>query len=149
MSTNGNGAGPKHDWDRLRLEYVQGRDSSTGLERPTLEQLGKEHQIPAATLRSRAHREDWSGQRSDFHTSLIHKTREVTLEQLAEKASQLDVQAFSVARGMFIMAAKQLNQALAGEAAPLTLVDQEKLLKICDLAHRMGRRALGVGDTSD
>lgn len=117
------------------------------MEWPTLEQLAKEHDVPAPTVRSRAHRENWSGQRSDFHTSLIHKTREMTLEQLAEKASQLDIQAFSVARGLFIMAARRLNQSLEGES--LGLADQERLLKMCDLAHRMGRRALGVGDTSD
>jgi hypothetical protein len=152
MTTNGHGHGAstqKYDWDRLRQEYVQGRDSASGLERPTLEQLAKEHDIPAATLRSRAHREDWSELRSNFHTSLIHKMGEKTLEQLADKASQLDVQAFSVARATFIMAAKRLNQALAGEGGALSLPDQEKLLRMCDLAHRMGRRALGVGDTSE
>ncbi len=148
MSTNGHGA-KAHDWDGLRLAYVQGRENGNGLEWPTLEHLAKEHDVPAPTIRSRAHRENWSAQRSDFHTSLIQKTREMTLEQLAEKASQLDLQAFSVARGAFIMAAKRLNQSLAGEGTPLSLADQERLLKMCDLAHRMGRRALGTGDTSE
>ena len=71
------------------------------------------------------------------------------LEQLADKASQLDLQAFSVARAMFIVAAKRLNQSMTGEGDTLSLTDQERLLKMCDLAHRMGRRALGVGDRSD
>jgi hypothetical protein len=147
MSTNGNGMGPKHDWDGLRLAYVQGRDTSGGLERPTLEQLAKEHHIPAATLRSRAHRENWSGQRSDFHTSLIHKTREMTLEQLAEKASQLDVQAFSVARAAIALLGKEFIEGM--QAGSLSLADRERLLRMCDTAHRMARRALWLGDTSE
>ncbi len=50
---------------------------------------------------------------------------------------------------MFIVAAKRLNQSIAGEGGALSLNEQEKLLKMCDLAHRMGRRALGTGDTSE
>jgi transposase-like protein len=152
MTTNGHGHGAstqKYDWDRLRQEYVQGREDGNGLERPTLEQLAREHDIPPGTLRNRAHRDGWAEERSIFVTKLLQKTGEKTLEQLAEKASQLDVQAFSVARATFIMAAKRLNQALAGEGDALSLADQERLLKMCDLAHRMGRRALGVGDTSE
>jgi hypothetical protein len=58
-------------------------------------------------------------------------------------ASQLDVQAFSGGRATFIMAAERLNQALAGEGGAVSLADQEKLLRMCDLAQRMGRRSLG------
>ena len=149
MTTNG--TTPKqYDWDQIHLEYVQGRQDGDGLlERPTLEALAKQHGIPPGTVRNRAHREGWAEERNVFVTSLLHKTREKTLEQLAEKASQLDLQAFSVARGMFIMAAKTLNQSMAGESGALSLTEQERLLKMCDLAHRMGRRALGTGDTSD
>jgi hypothetical protein len=134
----------KYDWEHIRIEYVQGRDTERGLEWPTLEGLAKEHGVPAPTMRSRAHREKWQNQRHDFHTAVTQKTREKTLEQLAEKAAQLDVQAFSVARAMFIGAARKLNQSLEGNE--LSINEQERLLKICDLAHRMGRRALGIGD---
>jgi hypothetical protein len=148
MTTNG--AGPKYDWDQLRLEYVQGREDGDGLlERPTLEALAKQHGIPPGTVRNRAHREGWTEERHVFVTFLLQKTRERTLEQLAEKASQLDLQAFSVARAMFIVAAKTINQSMAGEGGTFSLADQERLLRICDLAHRMGRRALWVGDTSE
>jgi hypothetical protein len=139
-----NGNSPKPDWNLVRLDYVQGRDTEQGLEWPTLEGLAKEYGIPAPTVRSRAHREKWQTQRSDFHTAFIKRTREKALEQLADKASQLDVQAFSVARAMFIGAARKLNQSLEGKE--LSVNEQERLLKMCDLAHRMGRRALGIGD---
>jgi hypothetical protein len=144
--TNGHTSGhvAKPNWDLIRLDYVQGRETEHGLEWPTLEGLAKEHGIPAPTMRSRAHREKWQNQRHDFHTAITQKTREKTLEQLAEKAAQLDVQAFGVARAMFIGAARRLNQSLEGKE--LSVNEQERLLKMCDLAHRMGRRALGVGD---
>ena len=149
MTTNGTEP-KKYDWDQIHQEYVQGRENGDGLlERPTLEALAKQHSIPPGTVRNRAHREGWAEERHVFVTSLLQKTRERTLEQLAEKASQLDLQAFSVARATFIMAAKRLNQALAGEGDALGLADQERLLKICDMAHKMGRRALGTGDTSE
>jgi uncharacterized protein YjcR len=135
----------KYDWEHIRIEYVQGRQTGDGLlERPTLEALAKEYGIPPGTVRNRAHREGWVEERHVFVTKLLQKTREKTLEQLAEKAAQLDVQAFSVARAMFIGAARKLNQSLEGKE--LSVNEQERLLKICDLAHRMGRRALGVGD---
>ena len=137
----------KYDWERVRVEYIQGHENGGGLERPTLEQLAQEYSIPAATIRSRAHRENWAGERNDFHTSLIHKTREKTLEQLAEKAAQLDLQAFSVARAMFAVAAKKLGQDMDGDT--LSLSDRERLLRICDTAHKLGRRALGTGGTSE
>ena len=141
MTTNGT-ALKKYDWDQIHLEYVQGWQNGDGLlERPTLEALAHQHDIPPGTMRNRAHREGWAEERHVFVTNLLQKTRERTLEQLAEKASQLDVQAFSVARAMFIMAARKLNQAIEGDS--LSLADQERLLRICDTAHRMGRRALG------
>jgi hypothetical protein len=140
-----NGHTPKPDWDQIRLDYVQGRETEQGLEWPTLEGLAKEHGVAAPTVRSRAHREKWQNQRHDFHTAVTQRIREKALEQIAEKAAQLDVQAFSVARVMFIGAARQLNENIEGKRK-LTVNEQEKLLKICDLAHKMGRRALGVGD---
>ena len=140
-----NGHVPKPDWDLVRLDYVQGRDTDQGLEWPTLEGLAKEYGIPAATVRSRAHREKWLDQRHDFHTALTQRIREKALEQIAEKAAQLDVQAHSVARAMFVMAARKLNEGLEGKKE-LTVNEQERLLKICDLAHKMGRRSLGIGD---
>lgn len=137
----------KYDWDGVRLAYVQGRENGNGLEWPTLEQLAKEHDMPAPTVRSRAHRENWTNQRSDFHTSLIHKTREMTLEQLAEKVSQLDLQAFSVARAAIALLGKQFIEGTQG--GRLSMADRERLLRMCDTAHRLARRALGVGDTSE
>lgn len=138
----------KYDWDRIRLEYAQGRENGDGyVERPTLEALAHEYGIPPGTLRNRAHREGWAEERSIFVTNLLHKTREKTLEQLAEKASQLDLQAFSVARAMLILAARELRDGMEGGG--LSMADRERLLRMCDVAHKMGRRALGTGDTSD
>jgi hypothetical protein len=137
----------KYDWELVCIQYVQGVENGNGLEFPTLEHLAKEHGIPPSTVRSRAYKEDWSSQRSEFHTSLVQRTREKTLEQLAEKASQFDVEAVNVARAMFITAARKLQQGMKGDDLPLP--DQERLLRICDTAHKMGRRALGLSNTSD
>ena len=138
----------RYDWERIRIEYVQGRENGEGLlERPTLEALAKEYSIPPGTVRNRAHREGWVEERHVFVTELLQKTREKTLEQLAEKATQLDAQALGVARAMLVMAARKLNLSLEGN--DLSLADQERLMRICDLAHRMGRRAIGIGDTSE
>lgn len=137
----------KYDWERVHLEYVSGRESGDGLlERPTLEALSQHYNIPLGTLRNRAHREGWVEERNLFVTSLLHKTREKTLEQLAEKASQLDLLAFNVARAMLFRAAGELRDGMEG--GRLTLADWERLLRMCDTAHRLGRRALGAGDTS-
>ncbi|MFH1141635.1 MAG: hypothetical protein V1724_08275 [Chloroflexota bacterium] len=117
------------------------------MERPTLEAIATRHGIPSGTLRNRAHREGWAEERSIFVTNLLQKTHEKTLEQLADKASQLDLQAFSVARAALSLAGKAfIEGAQAGNLSP---GDQERLLRLCDLAHRMGRRALGIGDTSE
>ena len=137
----------KYDWELVRVQYVQGKDNGSGVEWPTLEHLAQEYDIPAATIRSRAHRENWSGQRSDFHTSLIHRIREKTLEQLSDKAAQLDVQVFSVARAALALHSKELIEGI--QSGELSLAERERLLRMCDMAHRMGRRALGIGSTWD
>ena len=137
----------KYEWERIRIEYVQGRENGSGLEWPTLEQLAQENSIPPGTIRKRSSREGWAQERHIFVTLLEQKTREKALEQLAEKAAQLDVQAVNVARAMFATAARRLHQSIEGDA--MTLADQERLLRMCDLAHKMGRRALGIGDRSE
>lgn len=136
----------KYDWERVRLEYVQGRENGGSLEWPTLEQLAQEYSIVPNTVRSRAAREHWAERRNDFATILQQKTHEKTLEQLAEKASQLDLQAFSVARATLALLTRQLIEGT--QSGTLSLADRERLLRMCDTAHRMGRRALGAGDTS-
>ncbi len=98
----------KYDWERVRIEYIEGRGNGDGmLERPTLEALAKDYSIPPGTLRNRAHREGWVEERNVFVTSLVHKSREKTLEQLADKVSQLDLHAFSVARAALALLAKE------------------------------------------
>ena len=103
--------------------------------------LAKEHGIPAGTVRNRAHREGWAEERSIFVTNLLQKTREKTLEQLADKVSQLDLQTFSVAQAAIALLGKEFLEGT--QAGTLSLADRERLLRMCDTAHRMARRALG------
>ena len=133
----------KSDWELIRIHYTQGRENSAGVEWPTLEQLALEYEIPAPTIRSRAHREGWRQERNVFHTELVQKTREKTLEELSDKLAQADQQAFSVARAAMAVASKQLFD--GAQNGTLKLADQERLLRICDIAHRMARRAAGIG----
>ena len=42
-----------------------------------------------------------------------------------------------------------LHPVVVVDSPTVVMVVQEKLLQMNDLAHRMGRRALGVGDTSE
>ncbi len=67
---------------------------------------------PGSTVCNRAHRENWQAQHNDLGTSLVHKTCEKTLEQLVEKASQLDLQAVSVAWASLALLAKQLIESI-------------------------------------
>lgn len=86
---------------------------------------------------SQPHAKHWC----EVTRSAPKKLRERALQQLAEGASQLDLQAFSVARVMLIVAARKLNQSIEGDT--LRLADQERLFRICDTARRLGRRVLG------
>jgi len=133
----------RSDWELIRIHYTQGRENNAGVEWPTLEQLALEYEIPAPTIRSRAHREGWRQERNVFHINLIQKTREKTLEELSDKLAQADQQAFSVARAAMAIASKQLFE--GAQSGTLKLADQERLLRICDMAHRMARRAAGIG----
>ncbi|HZA24640.1 MAG TPA: hypothetical protein VFA32_18925 [Dehalococcoidia bacterium] len=87
----------KYDWEHIRIEYVQGRENEHGLEWPTLEQLAQEYSIPPQTVRSRAAKEHWTDRRSDFSTLLQQKSRDLTLERLAERVSVININAFNVA----------------------------------------------------
>ncbi|PIU57548.1 MAG: hypothetical protein COS88_00765 [Chloroflexi bacterium CG07_land_8_20_14_0_80_51_10] len=138
----------RYEWERIRIEYVQGRVNGDGIvERPTLEALAKEYDIPVPTIKSRSSREGWTEERNLFHTQLIQKSHEKALEQLAEKASQLDLQAFSVARATLALHGKQLIEGI--QSGSMSLADRERLLRMCDTAYRLGRRAMGIGQTSD
>ena len=97
----------RFEWERIRIEYVQGRENGNGLEWPTLEQLAQEYSVAPNTVRSRAARGHWTELRNDFATILQQKSREKTLEQLADRVAQLDVQAFNVARASMALLAKQ------------------------------------------
>jgi hypothetical protein len=134
----------RHDWELVRIHYTQGRENGGGVEFPTLEQLGEEYAIPAPTIRSRAHREGWRQQRNNFHTQLVQKTREKTLEELSDKMAQANLQAFSVARAVLAVSGKQFME--GAQDGSLSLADRERLLRMCDLAHRMARRAAGMGE---
>ena len=136
-----------YDWTRVRIEYVQGRENGGGLERPTLEQLAQEYGIASNTVRSRAARERWTVLRNDYATILQQKTRDKTLEQLAEKASQLDIQAFGVARASLALHARELIEGT--QSGDLSLAHRERLLRMCDVAHRIGRRAIGRDNASE
>ncbi len=136
------------DWDVVRAEYVQGRGAEDGmLERPTLEALAQDHGIPSGTLRNRAAREGWAAERNNFVTLLLQKSREKTLEELAGKIAQTDLQAFSVARASLALLGKQLIEGTRD--GTLSLADRERLLRMCDMAHKMARRAAGLGEASD
>jgi len=44
---------------------------------------------------------------------------------------------------MLILAARELTRNADG--GDLSLADWERFLRMCDVAHRMGRRAMGIG----
>lgn len=54
------------DWDRIRAEYVSGRDS--------YEQLAKKHGMLKSQLGARAKKEDWPGQRAAYRKSVADTT---------------------------------------------------------------------------
>ena len=56
--------------------------------------------------------------------------------------------ALAAGRGLRLgRVAGELREGIEGNH--LSVADGEGLLRMCDTAHRMGRRALGIDDTSD
>lgn len=107
----------KYDWERVRIEYVQGRENGDGvIEHPTLEALAQDYGIPTQTVRSRAAKEHWTELRNDFSTLLQQQSQDLTLERLADKVASVNINVFNVASaGVRLLGQRLLRQTQEGE----------------------------------
>lgn len=74
----------KHDWPKICNSFV------TSDRTWTLEELAANHAVSISTLRKRAAKEDWTGQRNKYRTDLERKRREKTIRERSQQLSNID-----------------------------------------------------------
>lgn len=115
------------DWPSIRMEYAQGTAS--------LSELAEKYALYPATLASRADKEGWAEERRQE----AEKVRAVTSQSgdAANLLARFNEDDLTVARAIRAKAAQMIQNAT-------TPAEINALAKVFDIAHKIGRVALGV-----
>lgn len=114
------------DWPLIRMEYAQGTAS--------LSELAEKYGLYPATLTSRADKEGWAEERRQE----AERVRAVTDQSDgAAQLARFNEADLTVARAMRAKAAQMIQ-------AATTPAEINALAKVFDIAHKIGRVALGV-----
>lgn len=114
------------DWPAIRLEYVHGT--------ATLAELAERHGIYPATLTARADKENWSDERHHYERSRAMVGQDADVAALLARFNEDDL---TVARAIRAKAAQMIQ----GTTTPAEIA---ALAKVMDIAHKIGRVALGA-----
>lgn len=115
------------DWPAVRLEYVHGIDS--------LSELAEKHGLYPATLITRADKEGWAEERrQEQERGRAVASQSGDAAQLLARFNEDDL---TVARAIRAKAAQMISNAT-------TPAEINALAKVFDIAHKIGRVALGV-----
>lgn len=115
------------DWPAIRLEYVHGT--------ATLSELAERYGIYPATLTARADKENWAEERRQHQ----ERSRAVTSQDndAAALLARFNEDDLTVARAIRAKAAQMIQ-------ATTTPAEIAALAKVMDIAHKIGRVALGA-----
>lgn len=115
------------DWPSIRMEYAQGTAS--------LSELAEKYGLYPATLNSRADKEGWAEERRQE----AERVRAVTSQSgdAAQLLARFNEDDLTVARAIRAKAAQMIQ----GATTPAEI---NALAKVFDIAHKIGRVALGV-----
>jgi hypothetical protein len=119
------------DWPAIRLEYVHGT--------ATLAELAERHGIYPATLTTRADKENWADERrhhQERSRAVIGQDQDV-----ASLLARFNEDDLTVARAIRAKAAQMIQ----GTTTPAEIA---ALAKVMDIAHKIGRVALGADPES-
>jgi len=117
------------DWKALRVEYVNGA--------MTFKELAEKHGIKDATVRQRAHREDWEQERHALSQAVTQAAQTRLSESRSSQLARFNEDDLRVARAIRAKAAAML--ATAQQPA-----DLRALASAMDTAQKIGRLALGA-----
>ena len=92
----------KHDWSKIKIEYVEGNI--------TLEELSKIHGVSFSTLRKRSGREGWTSQKNIYRTKLEQKRQERKSTILASEAAGFDASCLRPAQSAVELIEKRLAE---------------------------------------
>ena len=110
----------KHDWVKIKAEYVEATSEST---RPTMAELGEKYSIHPSAVRTEAAKDNWRRDADRFIASLLQKRSVYTeqgLDVLAQQLASFDMNC--------LMLSQTLNMHIHRHL--LVLKDSKKLLPI-------------------
>lgn len=117
------------DWQAIKLEYVNSPLS--------LKEIAEKHDLKDATVRQRAHREDWEAERHALSQSVTQAAQEQLTDDRANQLAKFNEDDLRMARAIRAKAASMIKE-----------LDNPSALRAvagaADLAQRIGRLALGA-----
>lgn len=117
------------DWQAIKLEYINSPLS--------LKEIAEKHDLKDATVRQRAHREDWEAERHALSQSVTQAAQEQLTDDRANQLAKFNEDDLRMARAIRAKAASMIKE-----------LDNPSALRAvagaADLAQRIGRLALGA-----
>lgn len=111
----------RHDWVQIREEFVTSEGNWT------LNELAAKHEVSESTLRKKAAKEDWTGQRHKYRTDIEQKRRKKLVEEKAQKLNAIDEHIVDCAEAILLMMYNRLYE--------LQNTDPPAFLQPYELAH--------------
>jgi len=141
-------ASKKHDWVKIKAEYVEASSEST---RPTLAQLAQKYNINPSAVRTEAARDGWSKDADTFIASLLQKKSVYTdraLDVLAEQLVVFDMSCFALSKTLNGHIRKHLDL-LKDSKKLLSMRTLESMTRSLKSTQHIGRIALDADFTEE
>jgi len=138
----------RHDWGRIRQEYVEGIDVDGRIARPSLRQLAARHGVVGSKVRARAAREGWRAERGMFLDRVKEKRAAARVDALALDGAAFDRRAFEIAEGLAALAQRALRRMSGAEACP-DMIQLVRLGQAARHAQALAKVALGESDPDE
>ena len=117
------------DWQAIKLEYINSPLS--------LKEIAEKHDLKDATVRQRAHREDWEQERHALSQSVTQAAQEQFSNDRISQLAQFNEDDLRMARALRAKAASMLRNLE-------TPSELRAVASATDLAQKIGRLALGA-----
>jgi|TARA_R110000787_G_scaffold236635_2_gene343176 hypothetical protein len=130
--------------EKIRIEYVQGHEESTGNRVLfSLDELGKTHNVAQSTLYRHSLKEGWKGQRERFQENYLAELDKQRTQSLIADSKQFDNNSIQLAKLLMATVAQQLRQNQESDERSMRPSQLNALGSAALAAQKLAKLALG------
>jgi hypothetical protein len=138
----------KHDWPRIKKDYVEGIPNDGGHDWPSLDDLAVKYGAGRSALRMQASKDGWTDLRRQYQTKVDQTRRTKRAEKLGSRQAEFDSRVMRVADTQLAMIVRKMNEMNApGGDGAMPSVDPSVMIKLARALRdiqAVGRIALGI-----